>query len=201
MPKPREEYLYILVSNHGYLAPLKMMGPVVRPIKVPKKIVCQLIMNGCTVYEYIPFSKETVKLTYENINDPHRLDGITVEVPEVKPVVDMTPPPEPVVEETKSEPEPIPVPEELENIQIPEVQPAPNVIERPDPQDYIFEYNEDGTVNESVIDWKSFTDKTERRAIRTRINEINRAAREKAEAEAAAAVEEVPEDTEAPVEE
>lgn len=179
MPKPVEEQIYILVSDRGYLAPLKMTGPVVRPIKVPKSIAAKLVMNGCTVYEYDIESKMTVKLTFENINDSSRLDEIRATIPAEEPVKVETPAPENVVV-VESEPDPIEIPKEAENA--PAVEPAPNVFDRLKPEDYVFDYNEDGTVDETNINWSKFSDKEERRAIRARIKAINQAAREKLEA-------------------
>lgn len=180
MPKPIEESLYILVHNRGYLAPLKMTGPVLRPILVPKTIARNLIMNGCDVYEYVPNSEYTVKLTPTNINDPHRLDGIAISVANTKkPMVKNNEPKiTPEIEKLKAVQ--VPVPDEIRDLNIPKVQPATVIADQPNPEDYIFEYNEDGTVNESVIDWGKFTNKTVRRAIRNRITAINQEAKQKA---------------------
>ena len=231
MPKPREEYIHILVHNQGYIAPLQMTGPVLRPIKVTKQLAKKLIMIGCNVYEYIPFSKETIKLTYENINDESRYDFIKITPPAPKPakapvaapVVEAVPEkePEPEIEETPeipmvevlnesntrpvdepppesfiaefTAPEVVAVDEVKVTDEVAEDTPAPTeepisaeeAVAEPepiDPESYEFSYNEDGTVNESVIDWTRFSGKNGRRAIRARIRAINQAAKEAAAA-------------------
>lgn len=150
MPKKVEEMIHILCTSRGYLYPIGIMGPIVQPLIVSKNSAIQLLMNGADVYEYIPKSKNTIKLTLSNINDNHRYD-------EVKPEQVSQPIVEPVVKPGVSI-----SPAISENAEVVEDSSS----------DFGFEYNEDGTVDESKIDWTKYT-KNQRKAIRAKINEHN----------------------------
>ena len=69
MPKKIDQSLYILSPSRAYLAPLKVMGPIVHPIKASKTSVVQLLLNGTEVFEYFPDSKRTLKLSLTNIKN------------------------------------------------------------------------------------------------------------------------------------
>ena len=180
MPKPREEYLYILCKDRAYFAPIKTMGPIVQPLKVTKKAVIAMLMSGCHVYEYVLGTHETIKLTLDNIKDDnarHANAGVVKKNPEVN---------KPVVPEKL---EGVKVPNEPKLCEIAEPEKDINPVNQPaekdtsndsiNPADFKFELNEDGTVNENSINWNIFTNKDERRALRNRINEINAAAKAK----------------------
>ena len=65
MPIP-EDYLYILTSYRGYLAPIRQFGPIVHPAKVKKSEATALMMAGCPVTVYDPETKKSYPLTFEN---------------------------------------------------------------------------------------------------------------------------------------
>lgn len=65
MPIP-EDYLYILTSYRGYLAPIRQFGPIVHPAKVKKSEATALMMAGCPVTIYDPETKKSYPLTFEN---------------------------------------------------------------------------------------------------------------------------------------
>ena len=65
MPIP-EDYLYILTSYRGYLAPIRQFGPIVHPAKVKKSEAIALMMAGCPVTVYDPETKKSYPLTFEN---------------------------------------------------------------------------------------------------------------------------------------
>ena len=177
MPKKVEEMMYILSPSRAYLAPVRVMGPIVHPLKTSRSNVVQMLLNGTEVHQYFPNTKETLKLTLTNIKDPDRYkkafqntpikaenpvipqfkEPITkVVTPEIKEEAP-TPAPEIKEEETaapEAKEEEIPTTEEKK----------PNLIE--------FEFNEDGTVNETNIPWSNFT-KNQRREIRMEITKIN----------------------------
>ena len=181
MPKPREEYLHILVRSRAYLAPLKMMGPIVHPLKVNKKAVIQLLLNSCEVVEYVPKTGNTIPLSLTNINDngryssediaslkevktpvkPVRVDGVPVET---KPESNEKAPADPETPKDESKEQVVETEDKVE-----ETQTEPVV------DDIIANYPlvmKDGKVDESDIEWNQFT-KAQRRALRNRINEMN----------------------------
>ena len=61
-----EDYLYILTSYRGYLAPIRQFGPIVHPAKVKKSEATALMMAGCPVTVYDPETKKSYPLTFEN---------------------------------------------------------------------------------------------------------------------------------------
>ena len=180
MPKKIEEKIHILSPTRAYLAPAKVMGPIVHPLLVDKRVAVQILMNGAEVHEYIPQNKKTIKLTLANINDPKRYENVIPKVikeaaPAVEPVKRMgvpnvKPPVEPVVE-TKVE--------EATVASEPTIEPTVEVesaITEEAPQKSIFaltfEYNEDGTVDETKIEWNKYS-KNQRKEIRAQINRHN----------------------------
>ena len=86
MPKKIEEKLHILSPYRGYLAPISIMGPIVHPLIVEKSAVAKILMSGAEVYEYIPHTKKTLKLTLTNLNNPNRYTELDEKVAEVTPV-------------------------------------------------------------------------------------------------------------------
>ena len=181
MPKKVEEMMYILSPSRAYLAPVRVMGPIVHPLKTSRSNVVQMLLNGTEVHQYFPNTKETLKLTLTNIKDPDRYKKafqntpikaenpvipqfkepitrvVTPEKSETLEIKEETFTPEIKEEETaapKAKEEEIPTTEEKKS----------NLIE--------FEFNEDGTVNETNIPWSNFT-KNQRREIRMEITKIN----------------------------
>ena len=54
MAKHRDVYRYILVNDRGYIGPLKMTGPISRPVQANLEMVRKLVGSGCHVYEGEP---------------------------------------------------------------------------------------------------------------------------------------------------
>ena len=201
MPKKIEEKLHILSPYRGYLAPVNIMGPIVHPLVVEKSIVAKILMSGAEVYEYIPHTKQTLKLTLANINNPKRHSELNEKVIEVTPVTVApvtrtgvpTIEPEvkaeevtaPVVEEptTSTEVEESTAPAEVEESATPadnddateeesEIE-TDNETETQQPATtFEFEYNEDGTIDENKIEWSKYS-KNQRKEIRAQINQHN----------------------------
>lgn len=160
MPKKIDQSLYILSPSRAYLAPLKVMGPIVHPIKASKTSVVQLLLNGTEVFEYFPDSKRTLKLSLTNINDEDReLKAFGDSVVEIEPPVD------PV---TKTG-----VPK-IENEDV--IEEESETQESPSENKYHFEINANGKVDESKITWSKYT-KEERQEIRAEINRINKSSK------------------------
>lgn len=166
MPKKIEEKLHILCTSRAYLAPAKVMGPIVHPLLVTKSVAVQLLMSGAEVFEYVPESKKTFKLTLGNINNPSRYDAIKEPAPEEIPVEPVERNGVPTIVTPISEP----APEEGETST--EAAPSADVVEEVVVANIVFTYNEDGTVDESGIIWNNYS-KNQRKAIRARINEYN----------------------------
>ena len=62
----KEDWVYILTSYRGYLAPIRQFGPIVHPAKVKKSEATALMMAGCPVTVYDPETKKSYPLTFEN---------------------------------------------------------------------------------------------------------------------------------------
>ncbi len=169
MPKKVEEMMYILSPSRAYLSPARIMGPIVHPLKISRAAVIELLMNGAEVYEFIPKTKKTIKLTLGNINDKNRYNNkaeedVTKVSTGIEPVistgVQITSTEKPDDAKTESE------------ISTEELSTVDNIAAEDGP--ISFEYNEDGTVDESKIDWSSYS-KNQRKEIRSKINENNAA--------------------------
>ena len=187
MPKKIDEKLHILCPYRGYIAAAKIMGPIVQPLQVYKSAVVQILLSGAEVHEYDPKTKETIKLTLTNINNPNRFGDakkVPVVATPVEPVektgVHVTPVIEelPVAQvsqtpevETETEAE---TKVESDNTAVVTEEPVVEESTTVQAQEdlVVFEYNEDGTVNETVIDWAKYT-KSQRKAIRAQINTHN----------------------------
>lgn len=175
MPKKIEEFLYILCPDRAYIAPIHMMGPIVQPLQVSKPDVAQMLLNGNTVYEYDLKTKNTFRVSMENLNkavhaDPKPVSmgnsikrentiGVTI-TPNTAPVADVVNSIE--VEDTE-------VVTEEPNVSIEE---SAETTSTTDTAEFSFEYNEDGTVNENKINWASYS-KTERKSLRAAIVKHN----------------------------
>ena len=168
MPKKIEEYLYILSPTRAYLNAVKIMGPIVHPLYVSKKAVTRLLMSGAEVYEYIPKTKNTIKLTLSNINNSNRYNNVETSVEVVPPVETIV---KPGVTITPVQPQvETPAPVETAEKSSEEVS---TTTDSNDVTSFItFEYNEDGTIDESNIVWTSYT-MNQRKAIRAYINANN----------------------------
>lgn len=170
MPKKVDEMLYILSPSRAYLAPVRIMGPIVHPLKTSRSNVVQMLLNGTEVHQYFPDTKETLKLTLTNIKDPDRykkafqntpIKAESPVLPQYKePITRVVTPEKNETPEIKEETS---IPETKEE-EIPTTEEKFNLIE--------FEFNEDGTVNEDNIPWSNFT-KNQRREIRMEITKIN----------------------------
>ena len=197
MPKKIEEKIHILSPSRGYLAAANIMGPIVHPLIVDKSVAAKILMSGAEVYEYIPSTKNTLKLTLGNINDPNRYTALEPKVTEkpftpVAPVTktgvpNVTPPvvtePEPEQKQDTEEEKDIEEPaaeEETEDTATAneEVHAVDVTVTAADEtaqvstDAFVFEYNEDGTIDETNIDWASYS-KNQRKEIRAQINAHN----------------------------
>ena len=172
MPKKPVEYIHILCNNRAYLEPIKVMGPIVQPLKVSKSAAVQLLMSGATVYEVDIVSKKTLKLSLANINDPKRWSPTATIKPVItEPVTPILKPGVPVIQEEKTEdvvPEITPVNEVIDSAEV--------IVDKENEEmtadNYEFSYLENGLVDETAIPWSNFT-KNQKKALRARINEHN----------------------------
>lgn len=189
MPKKVDEMLYILSPSRAYLAPVRIMGPIVHPLKTSRSNVVQMLLNGTEVHQYFPDTKETLKLTLTNIKDPDRykkafqnapIKAESPVLPQYKePITKVVKAENPVIPQFKEPITKVVTPEKSEAPEIKEETPIPEAKEEEVPTTeekkfnlIEFEFNEDGTVNETNIPWSSFT-KNQRREIRMEITKIN----------------------------
>ena len=174
MPKKIEEKIHILSPSRAYLAAAKVMGPIVHPLLVDKSVAVNILMSGAEVYEYLPKTKKTLKLTLGNINDPNRYNELENTKPEVNttPVTPVMRNGVPNIVETEVISESTTI--ENESTEETPVEETTVVDDAPQESDssIVFEYNEDGTVDESKIEWGSYT-KNQRKEIRAQINQHN----------------------------
>ena len=177
MPKKIDEQIYILSTSRAYLTYIGVMGPIVHPLKVSKSAVVKTIMSGAEVYEFIPKTKKTLKLTLGNINNPDRYEELKTEEEVAQRII--TPIEKPGVPVKVAEPLKVPDDTPVEKIENNEVSPLnTEPIELNSDEEVVTEFTmpefiiEDGKVNESNINWSSYT-KSQRREIRAKINEIN----------------------------
>lgn len=191
MPKKVEEMMYILSPSRAYLAPVRIMGPIVHPLKTSRSNVVQMLLNGTEVHQYFPDTKETLKLTLTNIKDPDRYKKAFQNTPTKaespvlpqykEPITKVVKAENPVIPQFKETITKVVTPEKSDTPEIKEETstPVPETKEEEIPTteekkfDLIeFEFNEDGTVNETNIPWSNFT-KNQRREIRMEITKIN----------------------------
>lgn len=189
MPKKVDEMLYILSPSRAYLAPVRIMGPIVHPLKTSRSNVVQMLLNGTEVHQYFPDTKETLKLTLTNIKDPDRykkafqnapIKAESPVLPQYKePITKVVKAENPVIPQFKEPITKVVTPEKSEAPEIKEETPIPEAKEEEVPTTeekkfnlIEFEFNEDGTVNETNIPWSNFT-KNQRREIRMEITKIN----------------------------
>lgn len=191
MPKKVEEMMYILSPSRAYLAPVRIMGPIVHPLKTSRSNVVQMLLNGTEVHQYFPDTKETLKLTLTNIKDPDRYKKAFQNAPTKaespvlpqykEPITKVVKAENPVIPQFKETITKVVTPEKNETPEIKEETstPAPETKEEEIPTTeeekfnlIEFEFNEDGTVNETNIPWSNFT-KNQRREIRMEITKIN----------------------------
>lgn len=191
MPKKVDEMMYILSPSRAYLAPVRIMGPIVHPLKTSRSNVVQMLLNGTEVHQYFPDTKETLKLTLTNIKDPDRYKKAFQNTPTKaespvlpqykEPITKVVKAENPVIPQFKETITKVVTPEKNETPEIKEETstPAPETKEEEIPTAeekkfnlIEFEFNEDGTVNETNIPWSNFT-KNQRREIRMEITKIN----------------------------
>ena len=191
MPKKVEEMMYILSPSRAYLAPVRIMGPIVHPLKTSRSNVVQMLLNGTEVHQYFPDTKETLKLTLTNIKDPDRYKKAFQNTPTKaespvlpqykEPITKVVKAENPVIPQFKETITKVVTPEKNETPEIKEETStsAPETKEEEIPTTeekksnlIEFEFNEDGTVNETNIPWSNFT-KNQRREIRMEITKIN----------------------------
>lgn len=191
MPKKVDEMLYILSPSRAYLAPVRIMGPIVHPLKTSRSNVVQMLLNGTEVHQYFPDTKETLKLTLTNIKDPDRYKKAFQNTPTKaespvlpqykEPITKVVKAENPVIPQFKEPimrvvtPEKSETPEIKEETSIPTTETKEEEIPTTEEKKsnlIEFEFNEDGTVNETNIPWSNFT-KNQRREIRMEITKIN----------------------------
>ena len=189
MPKKVEEMMYILSPSRAYLAPVRIMGPIVHPLKTSRSNVVQMLLNGTEVHQYFPDTKETLKLTLTNIKDPDRYKKAFQNTPTKaespvlpqykEPITKVVKAENPVIPQFKETITKVVTPEKNETSEIKEETSVPEAKEEEIPTTeeekfnlIEFEFNEDGTVNETNIPWSNFT-KNQRREIRMEITKIN----------------------------
>ena len=189
MPKKVDEMMYILSPSRAYLAPVRVMGPIVHPLKTSRSNVVQMLLNGTEVHQYFPDTKETLKLTLTNIKDPDRykkafqntpIKAESPVLPQYKePITKVVKAENPVIPQFKETITKVVTSEKNETPEIKEETPASEAKEEEIPTTeekkfnlIEFEFNEDGTVNETNIPWSNFT-KNQRREIRMEITKIN----------------------------
>lgn len=189
MPKKVEEMMYILSPSRAYLAPVRVMGPIVHPLKTSRSNVVQMLLNGTEVHQYFPNTKETLKLTLTNIKDPDRYKKAFQNTPTKaespvlpqykEPITKVVKAENPVIPQFKETITKVVTPEKNETPEIKEETSVPEAKEEEIPTTeekkfnlIEFEFNEDGTVNETNIPWSNFT-KNQRREIRMEITKIN----------------------------
>ena len=197
MPKKVEEMMYILSPSRAYLAPVRVMGPIVHPLKTSRSNVVQMLLNGTEVHQYFPNTKETLKLTLANIKDPDRYKKAFQNTPTKaespvlpqykEPITKVVKAENPVIPQFK---EPITRVVTPEKDEIPEIKEETSTLAPETKEEEIltieekkfnlieFEFNEDGTVNETNIPWSNFT-KNQRREIRMEITKINESIQKK----------------------
>ena len=162
MPKKVEEMMYILSPSRAYLAPVRVMGPIVHPLKTSRSNVVQMLLNGTEVHQYFPDTKETLKLTLTNIKDPDRYKKAFQNTPTKaespvlpqykEPITKVVKAENPVIPQFKETITKVVTPEIKEETSVPEAKEEENPITEEKKFNLIeFEFNEDGTVNETNI--------------------------------------------------
>lgn len=158
MPIPVEK-LYVTIPYRGYLAPLKMMGPIAHPLKINKDDAVKLVLSGVKVYSYDPETKATAEVTLAGLTGKEAATA-----PKISPAVSPTPisgvkTPAPVM--TMAE-EPDPIPTEPE-APVTDTEDKNQLVETSETSDVTPEL-----IDESTIDWSKMT-KAERKAMRQKL--------------------------------
>ena len=68
----REDKIYVRINKNGYIPFIGMCGPIPNPIKIPASTCLQMVTAGIDVHEVNPDTKETVKLTVQNVFDDNK---------------------------------------------------------------------------------------------------------------------------------
>ena len=174
------EKLRILCSHNGYITPVDMMGPIVQPKLVSKASVIKMLMLGYNVEEVVKGSKTKIKLTLSNINDPNRYGKKDESIvnPVVRPGVTNNTNKKAVTTELNSTSK-VFTPKEEKEVESTTASETTTTTTNDTTtknenlaKNYEFTYKPDGTVDETNIDWNSFS-KSERRALRSRIIKEN----------------------------
>ena len=61
------DQIFVRINRGGYIPYINMCGPIPNPIKVSTAICLKLVNAGIDVHQYDPVTKESVKLTRENV--------------------------------------------------------------------------------------------------------------------------------------
>jgi len=77
----KDTEICIITKYRGYIPALGQTGPIPNPIKIPAKIVADMVISGAEVYQVNPSNGMTKLLDVSNVYDDTKFD-------EVKPVVE-----------------------------------------------------------------------------------------------------------------
>lgn len=68
----REDKIYVKINKVGFIPYIGICGPIPNPIKIPTATCLQMINAGIDVFEVNPDTKETMKLTVQNVFDDNK---------------------------------------------------------------------------------------------------------------------------------
>jgi hypothetical protein len=68
MYKPTDE-IFVRINRNGYIPIIGICGPIPNPIKVKTEVCLKLVNAGIDVHQFDPETKQTVKITRENVFD------------------------------------------------------------------------------------------------------------------------------------
>ena len=80
----REDKIFVRINKVGFIPYIGMCGPIPNPIKIPVATCLQMVTAGIDVFEVNPDTKETVKLTVQNVFDDNKFDKKPVQSVPVK---------------------------------------------------------------------------------------------------------------------
>ena len=89
MYKPTDE-IFVRINRNGYIPIIGICGPIPNPIKVKTEVCLKLVNAGIDVHQFDPATKQTVKITRENVFDDQKFAKkktapVTAQAPIVNP--------------------------------------------------------------------------------------------------------------------
>ena len=89
MYKPTDE-IFVRINRNGYIPIIGICGPIPNPIKVKTEVCLKLVNAGIDVHQFDPATKQTVKITRENVFDDQKFAKkkaapVTAQAPVVNP--------------------------------------------------------------------------------------------------------------------